>query len=97
MRPVAVDSYYDLPLSHHMLGWVGGAIWAVGTLSNLLAGRELGFAAAFAIGQSAPMVATGWGVFYYREFAGASTQAWGCLLLMVCFFFGAIALIAFGS
>ena len=43
-------------------------------------------ALAYAVGQSAPMVATGWGVFYYKEFNGAPNTAWGCLVAMVALY-----------
>ena len=40
----AID-YYDLPVTHHALGWAGGVAWAVGTLSNLVAGNSIGLGA----------------------------------------------------
>ena len=44
--------------------------------------------------QSAPMVATGWGVFFYKEFQGAPNGAWLSLVAMVALYAGACALIA---
>ena len=35
------------------------------------------------MGQAAPLVAMAWGVFYYKEFAGASSKAMAALGLMV--------------
>jgi len=87
-------AYYDLSATQHMLGWAGGILWAIGTLSNLISGNTVGVALAYAVGQSAPMVATGWGVFWYKEFAGAPRAAWLCLLAMVVLYAGAIGMIA---
>ena len=69
-------------------------MWSVGTLSNLVSGNAVGVAPAYAIVQSAPMVATMWGVLYYREFSGAPRRAWACLALMVVLYGSAIAMIA---
>lgn len=86
--------YLELPVRYHAYGLVGGCLWAAGTIANLLSGDELGFALSYAIGQSAPMVATCWGLLWYREFegCGARTQ----LLVGGTFvaYSGAIALVA---
>ena len=75
-------------------GLVGGAIWSLGTLSNSLAGMHLGLALSYAVGQAAPMVATTWGLLYYREYRGAPMKSFVCLLVMYLLFLGAIGLIA---
>jgi len=88
------DTYYSMGWSQHAWGWLGGSVWALGTLSNLIAGNTIGVALAYALGQSAPMVATGWGVFFYKEFQGAPNGAWLSLVAMVALYAGACALIA---
>ena len=52
----------------HQWGLLGGAVWAAGTAANLVSGASIGLALSYAIGQAAPMVATSWGLFYYKEF-----------------------------
>ena len=52
----------------HQWGLLGGAVWATGTAANLVSGASIGLALSYAIGQAAPMVATSWGLFYYKEF-----------------------------
>jgi glucose uptake protein len=69
-------------------------VWAVGTLSNLVAGSVVDLALSYALGQAAPLIAMGWGVLYYREFAGAGSSAYGALAVMVVLYGCAIALIA---
>lgn len=78
----------------HGYGLAGGAICAVGTLCNLLAGEQIGMALSYAVGQAAPMVATLWGLFYYREFRGAPKQSMQFVGLMFVLYVGAILLIS---
>src|SRR5271156_2099671 len=54
----------------------------------------IGGAISYAIGQSAPMVAALWGIFVWKEFAGANKQAKAFLVLMFIFYILAILLIA---
>jgi len=50
-----------------MLGLLGGAIWGIGTVFNLVAANFTGVAISYTIGQSAPMVAALWGVLVGRN------------------------------
>jgi len=51
-------------------------------------------AISYAIGQSAPMVAALWGVFAWKEFAGAPGKAKMYLVLMFVFYCVGILLVA---
>jgi glucose uptake protein len=93
-EPVSLSGYVQGNPRWHVLGLVGGFIWSIGTAFNLIAGRSAGFAISYAIGQSAPMVAAIWGIFVWKEFAGASNKAKMYLALMFIFYAGAIATIA---
>jgi len=77
-----------------MLGLLGGAIWGIGTVFNLVAANFTGVAISYAIGQSAPMVAALWGVLVWKEFAGANRGAKIYLALMFLFYIFAILLVA---
>ena len=92
--PVPMRAYFESPLRWHVLGFIGGAIWSVGTLSNLVAGHSAGFAISYAVGQSAPLVASLWGIFVWREFASASSQSRCALIAMFLFYVAAIAVLA---
>jgi glucose uptake protein len=81
-EPVSFRRFFGGPTSGHLLGLLGGFIWGVGTMFNVVAGKATGFAISYAIGQSAPMVAALWGVFAWKEFAGASSKAKSYLALM---------------
>lgn len=96
-EPVAFGGFFRAPLSGHMLGLLGGFIWGIGTVFNLVAGNSIGLAIAYAIGQSAPMVAALWGVLVWKEFAGANKQARAYLAMMFMFYVLAILLVARAS
>jgi len=93
-EPVALADLFHGPTSGHILGLIGGAIWATGTVFNLVAAHLTGVAISYAIGQSAPMVAALWGILVWKEFDGANKKARAYLALMFMFYFLAILLIA---
>jgi glucose uptake protein len=95
--PVAAGGYRLAPAGWHAAGILGGAIWCTGGLANFVAsGAHLvGPAVSYTIGQGATMVSACWGVFVWREFAGAARQARVYLILMFAFFLlglGAVAI-----
>jgi glucose uptake protein len=93
-EPVSFSAFFHGPMSGHMLGLLGGFVWGTGTVFNLVAANFTGVAISYAIGQSAPMVAALWGVFVWKEFAGASAKAKAYLALMFVFYGLAIVLVA---
>jgi glucose uptake protein len=93
-EPVSLSGFLKGPLSGHLLGLIGGCIWGLGTVFNLVAGKFTGEAISYAIGQSAPMVAALWGVLAWKEFKGAGSRAYIYLFLMFVFYALAIALVA---
>jgi glucose uptake protein len=93
-QPVSMAGYFGAPARYHVLGLLGGAIWGTGTVFNLVAGGKVGLPISYAIGQASPMVATLWGVFVWKEFAGANTRAKGFLGAMVAAYVLALVLIA---
>lgn len=95
--PVAASGFRAAPSRWHAAGILGGAIWSTGGLANFVAsGAHLvGPAVSYTIGQGATMVSACWGVFVWREFAGASRQARLFLVFMFIFFLlglGAVAI-----
>ena len=81
-EPVNFADFFRGPASGHALGLLGGCVWGIGMVFNLVAASFTGVAISYAIGQSAPMVAALWGVFVWKEFAGANTKAKSLLFLM---------------
>jgi glucose uptake protein len=94
--PVDGADYGRAPLGWHLAGVLGGAIWCTGGVANFLAsGAHLvGPAVSYSIGQGATMVSACWGVFVWREFAGASRVVTVLLVLMFLFFVMGLALVA---
>ena len=91
------SGYWRAPFGWHAAGLVGGAIWCVGAVANFVASGAhfVGPAVSYSIGQGATMVSALWGVFVWREFAGAPRAAHMLLVLMFVFFvlgLGAVAL-----
>jgi glucose uptake protein len=93
-EPVSFSGFFSGPASGHVLGLLGGCIWGVGTVFNVVAGKATAFAISYAIGQSAPMVAALWGVLVWKEFAGAPGKAKMYLTLMFVFYGLGILLVA---
>jgi glucose uptake protein len=92
--PVDGSGYWRAPFGWHLAGLFGGAIWCVGAVANFIASvahlaKPIGPAVSYSIGQGATMISAFWGVFIWREFAGAPRAARILLLLMfICFLAG---------
>jgi len=87
-------AYVELPPVAHVWGLLGGVVWAVGTIANLISGDKLSLALSYAIGQAAPMVATLWGLLYYHEFRGARAPTYLLVLGMMMLYSLAVVLVA---
>src|ERR1700732_5183118 len=96
-EPADFGGFFRGPGTGHLLGLLGGCIWGVGTVFNLVAANFTGVAISYSIGQSAPMVAALWGVLVWKEFDGATRKAKAYLALMFMFYLLAILLIARAS
>ena len=92
--PVSMRDYFAGGIRWHLLGLLGGVVWTIGTASNLVAGSSVGFAVSYAIGQSAPLVASLWGIFVWKEFAGAGPAATRALVAMFLFYLAAIGVLS---
>jgi len=93
-EPVSFGAFFHGPSSGHILGLLGGFIWGIGTVFNLVAASFTGVAISYAIGQSAPMVAALWGILVWKEFEGSGSRAKLYLFLMFIFYALAILLVA---
>ena len=91
--PVSYKAYFSGSLSTHLVGVLGGAVWALGTAFSYIAAGKAGAAVSYALGQGAPMIAAIWGVFIWREFRGAGRSVKGLLACMCLLFIGGLALI----
>ena len=91
--PVDFSGFLKAGPKNHAMGLLGGFIWGTGTVFNFVAASLVGVAIAYAIGQAAPMVAAAWGVFVWKEFAGADKKAKIYLTLMfVCYLLALVSI-----
>jgi len=95
-EPVAMSEFFGHGCAP-LYAALGGAIWALGTVVNLVSGEQVSFAVSYSIGQSAPMVAAFWGVCVFKEFKGAPTMSWALMGAMFLFYIGAITCIALSA
>ena len=91
---VRFNGFWKTSARNHLMGVVGGVVWGIGTTVNYIAAGFVGVPISYSIGQSAPMVAALWGVFVWKEFAGAPAVAGRYLALMFAFYSAAIGVIA---
>jgi len=92
--PVGWGGFFSASPRNHLLGFLSGCIWGTGTVLNFVAAHFTGVAISYAIGQASPMVAAFWGVFFFKEFAGAGRGAKVYLALMFAFYIVALVLVA---
>ncbi len=94
---VRMSEYFQAKPAWHFWGVMGGLIWCLGAVSNFVASHAqmVGPAVSYAIGQGATMVSAVWGVFIWKEFAGAPAASRSLIPAMFIFFLlglGAIAI-----
>ena len=74
-NPVSYTDYWRGGTTRlHLIGVLGGVIWCIGSL-NFIASEQAGFDISYGLGQGATMVAAIWGVFIWKEFAGAPANS----------------------
>ena len=88
--PVPVGDYFRQGTPKlHLVGILGGAIWATGFCFNIIAAGKAGYAVSYGLGQGATMVAAFWGVFIWKEFKDAPSGTNGLIAAMfACFLVG---------
>ncbi|PCJ45725.1 MAG: multidrug DMT transporter permease [Gammaproteobacteria bacterium] len=88
--PVTYGDYFSKGTPKlHLIGLLGGFIWCTGLSLNIIASGSAGPAISYGLGQGATMVAAAWGVFVWKEFAGApqgTNKLIGAMFL--CFIIG---------
>lgn len=92
--PVPFGDYFSKgTLRLHLIGILGGAIWNLGMSLSIIAAGAAGFAISYGLGQGATLVAALWGVFVWKEFAGAPAGTSRLLTLMFVAFVVGLTLI----
>ena len=86
----------------HLLGIAGGVIWYAGGLANFVAASaeqqaKVGPAVSYALGQGAVMVSVLWGLFAWKEFAGADFRVKNLLYVMMALFIFGLGMVSVAS
>ena len=88
-EPVSYSQYFKGSYMIHLVGILGGIIWAIGMSLSIIAAGKAGYAISYGLGQGATLIAALWGVFIWKEFKGATQKTNVLLFLMfVLFIFG---------
>jgi len=95
--PLTYRDYFKGRFSLHLVGILGGAIWGVGNLFNLIAAGKAGPAVSYGLGQGATLVAAIWGVLVWKEFKNSSRQVSWLLTGMFLFFLAGLGLIIYAG
>lgn len=77
----------------HFVGVLGGCIWGLGNLFNLLAAGKAGPAISYGLGQGATLIAALWGVFIWKEFKGSTTSVKKMIAAMFLLFLTGLGLV----
>jgi len=77
----------------HLIGILGGLIWGAAMEFNLIASEQAGYAISYGLGQGATMISAAWGVFVWKEFAGAPKGTNKLLAAMFVLFIIGLSLI----
>jgi len=91
---VTYSDYFKLGTPKlHIIGILGGVIWCLGFLLNMIAAGEAGFAISYGLGQGATMIAAIWGIFIWKEFKNAPKGTNSLIALMFLLFIVGLSLI----
>jgi len=98
-KPVEVSEFFAGAPKQHLTGILGGAIWAVGTVAVLVAGKteataSVAPALASALGYSVPLVGAAWGLVVWKEYSGAENSIKMLLAAMFVLFAVGIAMVS---
>jgi glucose uptake protein len=95
--PLRYGDYFRGRPAVHLVGLLGGAIWALGNLFNLIAAGKAGPAISYGLGQGATLVAALWGVVVWKEFKDAPAGVMPLITAMFILFIMGLGLIIYSG
>ncbi|MHA4896029.1 GRP family sugar transporter [Pedobacter sp. PWIIR3] len=96
--PLKYGDYFAGKSYFHFTGILGGVIWGIGNLLNLIAAGKAGPAVSYGLGQGATLVAALWGIAIWREFRGSNSKVNSLIFAMfICFILGIGTIIIAGK
>jgi glucose uptake protein len=86
---VSFGDYFKGGSRNHLIGILGGGIWCIGMSFSILASDQAGPAISYGLGQGATIVAALWGIYVWKEFAGAPKGTSTILnIMLLCYLVG---------
>lgn len=85
-EPVTMRQYFSGSSKTHIIGILGGAIWALGQVLSVMSAKAASPAIAYGLSNGAPIVAAIWGIFVWKEFKNAPKGTSTLLTLMFLFY-----------
>ena len=97
--PIEIFEYMKGSFRQHAYGWLGGVVWYVGLAAALIALTAEGEASvaphtALLLADAAAVIATLWGLFYWKEYPAADGRVRAMLFIMVALFICGISLLS---
>jgi glucose uptake protein len=92
-NPLKYSEYFSGRSGLHIVGVLGGCIWGLGNLFNLLAAGKAGPAISYGLGQGATLIAALWGVLIWKEFKGSSSSVSYLIATMFLLFVAGLGLV----
>jgi glucose uptake protein len=98
-KALTVRQYVKVSLSHHLLGILGGMLWAAGLLGSVVVAGAPATAlpateVVYALNHGAPLLAGLLGLFVWGEFRGAPTRANAMMLAVLVLLAAGMGMIA---
>jgi glucose uptake protein len=92
--PVPIADYFKGSLKNHLLGILGGSIWCIGMCFSIIASDKAGTAISYGLASGAVIVASIWGIYFWKEFKLAPKGTPVLLnIMLISFFFGLILIV----
>lgn len=91
--PVAWADYFNGSVKNHLLGVLGGSIWCIGMCFSIIASEKAGTAISYGLASGAIVVASIWGIYFWKEFKNAPRGTSTLLNIMLLSFFAGLMLI----
>ena len=92
-KPIKYADFFSGKFKYHLMGLLGGAIWGLGNLFNLIAAGKAGPAISYGLGQGATLVAALWGVLIWKEFNGMNNKVQNLITAMFILFVAGLGMI----
>lgn len=91
---VSFSAYFKGSWKDHSFGVFGGFVWCIGMLFSIIASYKAGAAISYGLASGAIVVASIWGIFFWKEFKDAAKGTQAMLnVMLVCFFVGLLMIV----